>query len=50
MDTGAVLGTTTSDSNGSFSIEVHTGSNSVIATKNGVTYATENLTEDIVSS
>ncbi|HEX7807894.1 MAG TPA: carboxypeptidase-like regulatory domain-containing protein, partial [Thermoanaerobaculia bacterium] len=48
LDTGAVLGTTTSDSNGDFSIEVAAVSNSVIATKDGTTYATENLTEEAI--
>jgi carboxypeptidase family protein len=46
LNTGAVLGTTTSDSNGDFSIEVAAVSNSVTAKKNGTTYATDNLTEE----
>jgi hypothetical protein len=48
-NTGAVLGTTTSDSSGSFSLDVAVASNTVTAKKDGVTYATANLTEDSVT-
>lgn len=48
LNTGAVLGTTTSDSNGNFSIEVPAVSNQVIAKKNGTIYATDNLTEEAI--
>ena len=48
MNTGAVLGTTTSDSNGNFSIEIPVVSNVVTATKDGTQYATDNLTEEAI--
>lgn len=48
MNTGAVLGTTTSDSKGNFSIEIAAVSNVVTAKKNGTVYATDNLTEEAI--
>ena len=48
LNSGAVLGTTTSDSGGNFSIEVAAVSNKVIAKKDGVIYATNNLNEEAI--
>jgi len=48
MNTGAVIGTTTSASDGTFSIEVANVSNVVTATKDGTVYATDNLTEEAI--
>jgi hypothetical protein len=47
-DTGVLLGTTTSDSSGNFSVEVAVESIKITATKNGTQYATENVNEEAI--
>lgn len=48
MNTGALLASTTSDSNGNFSLEFVLTSYILTATKNGVDYATINVKEEAV--